>query len=147
MSTVRFINQSVLIGNIARPDQGHRYTLLEVPGLTCPGRGSNRVWSEHSRKEPSRQLNSLAIRNLHSWDEAILHSNFICRKLGERFAVMKLTEKTTMRSTALKNAASRIPVICKKRVPVTIQRRKYRTTSSETPKPNQDPDSHESALI
>ncbi len=39
---------------IARLDQGHRYTLLEVPGLTCPGRGS--VGSEHSRKEPSRQL-------------------------------------------------------------------------------------------
>ena len=26
---------------IARPDQGHRYTLLEVPGLTCPGQGLN----------------------------------------------------------------------------------------------------------
>ncbi len=26
---------------IARPDQGHRSTLLEVPGLTCPDRGSN----------------------------------------------------------------------------------------------------------
>jgi hypothetical protein len=26
---------------IARPDQGHRYTLLEVPGRTCPGRRSN----------------------------------------------------------------------------------------------------------
>ncbi len=29
------------VTTIARPDQGHRYTLLEVPGLTCPGRGSN----------------------------------------------------------------------------------------------------------
>jgi hypothetical protein len=41
------------------PDQGHLYPLLEVPGLTCPGRGStraSRVGSNHSRKEPSRQL-------------------------------------------------------------------------------------------
>jgi hypothetical protein len=40
-------------------DQGHLYTNLEVPRLTCPGRGSNpasRAGSEHSRKEPSRQL-------------------------------------------------------------------------------------------
>jgi hypothetical protein len=29
------------IDPIARPDQGHHYTLLEVPGRTCPGRGSN----------------------------------------------------------------------------------------------------------
>ncbi len=29
------------VTTIARPDQGHGYTLLEVPGLTCPGRGSN----------------------------------------------------------------------------------------------------------
>ncbi len=46
-------------GTITRTDQGHRHTLLEVPGLTCPGRGSNpglRVGSEHSRKEPSRHL-------------------------------------------------------------------------------------------
>jgi hypothetical protein len=31
------------------------------------------VGSEHSRKEPSRQLNLLAIRNLYSWEEVILH--------------------------------------------------------------------------
>ena len=29
------------VTTIARPDQGHRYSLLEVPGLTRPGRGSN----------------------------------------------------------------------------------------------------------
>jgi hypothetical protein len=31
----------VRVTTIARLDQGHRYTLLEVPGLTCPSRGSN----------------------------------------------------------------------------------------------------------
>jgi hypothetical protein len=38
--TVMYDNH-VGVTTIARPDQGHRYTLLEVPGLTCPGRGSN----------------------------------------------------------------------------------------------------------
>jgi hypothetical protein len=28
-------------GTIEDHDQGHLYTNLEVPGLTCPGRGSN----------------------------------------------------------------------------------------------------------
>jgi hypothetical protein len=38
--TVMYDNH-VRVTIIARPDQGLRYTLLEVPGLTCPGRGSN----------------------------------------------------------------------------------------------------------
>ncbi len=35
---------------------------------------ASRVGSEHSRKEPSRQLNLQAIRNLYSWEEVILHT-------------------------------------------------------------------------
>jgi hypothetical protein len=40
--TVMYDNH-VGVTTIARLDQGHRYTLLEVPELTCPGRGSNLV--------------------------------------------------------------------------------------------------------
>ncbi len=39
-----------------RLDQGRIHPKLEVPGLTCPGRESNPVGGEHSRKEPSEQL-------------------------------------------------------------------------------------------
>ncbi len=35
--TVMYDNH-VGVTTITRPDQGHRFTLLEVPGLTCPGR-------------------------------------------------------------------------------------------------------------
>ena len=38
--TVMYDNH-VGVTTIARPDQGHRYTLLEVPVLTCPRQGSN----------------------------------------------------------------------------------------------------------
>jgi hypothetical protein len=47
-----FLDNIFINGFIARPDQGHRYTLLEVPGLTCPGRArtqASRLGSEHSR--------------------------------------------------------------------------------------------------
>jgi hypothetical protein len=37
-------------------EQGRLHFKLEVPGLTCPGRESNPVGGEHSRREPFEQL-------------------------------------------------------------------------------------------
>jgi hypothetical protein len=50
---------------LERLDQSHLYPNLEVPGLTCPGRESNPGLSEHSRKEPSRQLVNRYLEHLH----------------------------------------------------------------------------------
>jgi hypothetical protein len=54
------------------PDQGHLYPNLEVPGLTCPGRGSNPgppSGKRDSRKEPSRQHNCW-LSGTATWAEA-----------------------------------------------------------------------------
>jgi len=51
--------------SIERLDLSHLYPNLEVPGLTCPGRESNPGLSEHSRKEPSRQLVNRYLEHLH----------------------------------------------------------------------------------
>ncbi len=51
-----------------RLDQGHLHPKLEVPGLTCPGQDQTRVscaGGEHSRKEPSRQLDNNYSELLH----------------------------------------------------------------------------------
>ncbi len=50
------VSNHIWVTTKERLDQSHLYPNLEVPGLTCPGREMPRVGSEHSRKEPSRQL-------------------------------------------------------------------------------------------
>jgi hypothetical protein len=48
-----------------RLDQGRLHSKLEVPRLTCPGRESNLVGGEHSRKEPFEKLVNSYLEHLH----------------------------------------------------------------------------------